>query len=288
MLATGVDSLLAAEAVGVRRLGALEQVRSDDRFHLGSLTKAITATMIATLVEEGALSWESRITEVFPEWADSIHPEMSTVMLDQLLRHAAGVAPYEDDGAPEYRALPDLPENPIEQRRAFARIALQRAPLFAPGTARRYSNGGYVIAAAMAERVTARSWESLVQDRVFRPLGMQSAGFGWPADADRAEPWGHVPAEGGDLQPLDPADVRLPAWHRPAGDISLSAQDYGRFLREHLRGLRGVDGLLQAGTVKYLHTPAGESPNALGWGVREVGGRLRSSHNGGTGCSTPP
>ena len=62
-----------------------------------------------------------------------------------------------------------------------------------------YSNLGYVVAGAMAERVTARSWESLMQERLFAPLGISSAGFGAPGvPGELDQPWGHQrdPASG--------------------------------------------------------------------------------------------
>jgi CubicO group peptidase (beta-lactamase class C family) len=276
------DTVLRVEAAGVRRLGAPAPLGTDDRFHLGSLAKAVTATLVAGLVEDGTLSWSTRAADVFPEWADSISPGLRAATLEQMLRHTSGILPYEDDAAPEFAALGTLPADPVQQRRAVARAALAAAPLFAPGTDRRYSNGGFVVAAAMAERATGRPWEALVRERVFAPLGITTAGFGWPAAGGAAQPWGHLETASG-LEPLDPdGDLQLPAWHRPAGDIHLSPRDYARFMQAHLRGLRGRDGIVRASTIRHLHTPLG-GPNGLGWGVRTVDGLPRSTHNGGTG-----
>jgi CubicO group peptidase (beta-lactamase class C family) len=61
--------LSAVGAVGVRKYGTDTPVTINDQFHLGSDTKAMTATMLATLVEEGKLSWGTRLEQVFPDLA---------------------------------------------------------------------------------------------------------------------------------------------------------------------------------------------------------------------------
>src|SRR5262249_12649333 len=82
-----------------------------------------------------------------------------------------------------------------DQREAFTAYVLGRPPAFEPGTMR-YSNAGYTVAAAMAERVTGERWGDLVRTRIFEPLGMTSAGFGWPGaggPAPRTTPGGLEP-----------------------------------------------------------------------------------------------
>ena len=68
---------LAIGAVGVRKIGSPEPIRVTDQMHLGSNTKAMTATLIGTLVDEGKLAWGSTIRDVFPELAPQLHPRIS-------------------------------------------------------------------------------------------------------------------------------------------------------------------------------------------------------------------
>jgi D-alanyl-D-alanine carboxypeptidase len=56
----------AFACVGVRRAGSHERIRPDDPFHIGSCTKAMTATVAARLVEQGKLRWETTLAEAFP------------------------------------------------------------------------------------------------------------------------------------------------------------------------------------------------------------------------------
>jgi D-alanyl-D-alanine carboxypeptidase len=283
------DSIIAAGAIGVRRLGSAEPVRITDAFHLGSVAKPLTATLMAVLVEAGTLSWTSTPAEVFPEYRDDMHPSLRAVTLEQLLAHTAGLANF-NPGTPEWAALPTLEGSPAEQRRDFGRWVLARPPERTPGSGFLYSNAGAPVAAAMAERVTGRSWEGLMQEHLFEPLGLRTAGFGWPAAADPDQPWGHQ-EEAGELAPQDPrADYQLPAWMAPAGDVHMSVLDFARIARAHLQGLRNRPGLLRPETFQKLHTPVvartERIDHALGWHVwaAAAGHRAaRSFHAGGAG-----
>jgi CubicO group peptidase (beta-lactamase class C family) len=150
-----------------------------------------------------------------------------------------------------------------------------------------YSNGGYTVAGAVAERITGESWESLMRARVFKPIGLTGA-FSWSDSADVNEPWGHHETRNG-VKPVDPRDrdEQLPAIIWPAGSVELSLDDYARFLQIHLRGLEGRDTpLLKAATIKRLHTsPVTPTDKyALGWGTQDVDGAPSSVHVGSAGA----
>lgn len=272
------DTILQGAVVGVRSLNNSEQASLENVFYLGSLTKAITAFTIASLVEEGLLSWESRPEDVFPEWKNDIHPALREINLDQMLRHSSGLTGYLEEDSPEVTGLPPMPDDPVAGRQVFARYALQHAPLFTPGSRRKYSNAGYAIAAAMAEKVSDQAWETLVNERLFAPLGISSAIFGAPAPAEPAWVQGHVYKEDS-LVPLAIPDMEGAAWLHPAENVWLSPIDYARLLQEHLQGLRGKHGLLKAATIQYLHEPMGIEPEGLGWDIAKCGHQPYSTHS---------
>ncbi len=83
-----------AHAFGVRRMNANDLVTDDDHFHLGSNSKAITATLIGALVEDSVLRWDQTIGASFPELAASMPAAWRTVTLRQLFTHRAGVAEF--------------------------------------------------------------------------------------------------------------------------------------------------------------------------------------------------
>ena len=83
--------LAAIGASGVRRVGSDVAVTTDDRWYLGSCTKAMTATLVARLVQRGELEWDTTLAQVFPERAEAMHAGYRDTTLRQLLDHRAGL-----------------------------------------------------------------------------------------------------------------------------------------------------------------------------------------------------
>jgi CubicO group peptidase (beta-lactamase class C family) len=281
------DTVLARGIAGVRRSNSTEVVEERDRFQLGSNTKAITATVLATLVEEGKLKWTTTLADVFPAWRDSMSADFRAVTIDLLLSHHAGISPFEDTGAKDFRSIPRLRGTPTERRAAFTAWVLRGKPVGPIGGKGTYSNGGYTIAGAIAERIAGESWESLVRARVFEPLSLSGA-FAWSDSADVHQPWGHYETRGGS-RPVDPRDPdeRVPPIIWPAGSVELSLDDYARFLQVNLRGLQGRDTpLLEAATIKHLHTSPVTPPDrfGLGWGLQDFDAAPASVHVGSAGA----
>jgi D-alanyl-D-alanine carboxypeptidase len=273
---------IATAATGVRRLGATERVTVRDLWHLGSCGKSMTGVVFARLVEQGLIRWDSRIEEVLPELTAVMRPEYRSVTLEQLLRHRGGIVPL--GFLDEILALPQFPGSPTAQRLAFAAYALALLPS-APIGEYAYSNGGYALAAAMAERVTHRRYEQLARGLLFGPLDI-SVQFGWPTQRSAAQPWGHIDDGNGGLVPIDLTEPQnaFPRFLTPAGNMSLTIGDFARYVQLHLRGLRGEGTLLQFDTFRRLHTPTltrGQSVNyATGWDVFRLRGERTSFHDG--------
>ena len=124
----------------------------------------MTATMIATLVEEGKLDWSSTIRKVFPARSKELHPDFKDVNLWQLLTHRAGLPANGPWWELKGRTT-------TEKRRDLLIRMMKDAPLTKPGTTHAYSNVGYAIAGLMAEQVTDHSWEDLMRDAALRAAG---------------------------------------------------------------------------------------------------------------------
>jgi len=273
------DSISEIDAVGLRRLGASDSVTLADHYHIGSNVKAMTADLVAMEVEAGRLAWDQTLAQLFPESADSMRAEYRTVTLEALLQHRSGLPAFTTMA--EVVTVPTFTGTLAEQRAAFAHWLLQRPP---GGTVGQYlySNAGYALAGVILERSASDSYETLLQTRLWTPLGI-AGGFGWPAAGGAPQPWGHRDAGLGRLMPHDPDDpaYQFPALLRPAGDAHMSIGDYAKFALLHLRGLRGGPQLLSAPTFLKLHTPNGTY--ALGWGVQYLAGATTSYHVGSAG-----
>ncbi|MFH1999773.1 MAG: serine hydrolase domain-containing protein [Planctomycetota bacterium] len=274
------DGICEVAAAGVRRNDGPEKVCLTDTFHLGSVTQSITALAIAQCVHEGLISWNTRPAAMFKELGDRIHPGYGTITLRSLLHHSAGVPAYTGDE--EFERAPVSPGTGPERRRAFSIWLLQQPPAAEPGTFL-YSNAGYAVATAMAEQATGSSWESIVRSKVFEPLGLESAGFGWPNRDDPHQPWGHGSFSGSDhCWPLGPDhEWKLNDLGAPAGDIHMSIEDLARYVQHHLRALTGRETALSADLAADLHTPYGSY--GLGWFIEGQGKDSRSFHSGSAG-----
>ncbi|MGA2247114.1 MAG: serine hydrolase domain-containing protein [Verrucomicrobiota bacterium] len=253
------DGLKFVGAVGVRKRGTEIPVTLDDLWHLGSDGKIMTSTLVARLVERGKLRWDTTLAEVFPEFAAQMHPDFRQVTLLELLSHHAGLpanldlAAYSGDSAPQLRLR-------------AAQEGLARKPVSKPGSTFAYSNLGYIIAAAAVEKTTGTAWETLITDEVFKPLHMDSAGFGGTGTAGKIDqPWPHT-ADGAPVRENGPGTDNPPVMG-PAGRIHCTIQDWARFVQDQLRGARGEPGLLKPESYHRLQTQPFGGDYALGWMV---------------------
>lgn len=248
--------LVEIGAVGVRKAGDPTTVTTKDYWHLGSNTKAMTATLIAIFVDRGKLKWDDTIAALFPDW--KIDPGYAKVTLDQLLRHEGG-APGEPPDAiwKQLWADGDSPD----ARTKFVRAILARSPGHAVGSFE-YSNAGYVIAGAALERATGQRWEQIIKTELFDKLDMKSCGFGAPGIKDTVDqPRGHD-AGGSPIEPGPAADN--PPGLGPAGTVHCSLEDYGKFLNLHALG---TPALVTPESLQHLHTPSEGGHYAGGWGL---------------------
>lgn len=271
---------------GSRALGAPDAVVVDDPWHLGSCTKAMTATLAARLVERGALRWDLPLGDALPDLAAGMEPAWRAVTLEQLLAHRAG-APRDLLRDPLWRTLFLDATTPLpELRRQVVTTVTARPPESAAGERFAYSNVGYAIAGAAIERAGGAPYEQLLRAELFEPLGLAGAGFGPPGSADRLDaPRGHR-RQGGELVAVAPGTLGAdnPPAIAPAGTVHARLRDWGAFARLHLRGARGEEGLLlRPETFRALHAARGaDGGYALGWGAVErdwAGGRALT-HSG--------
>ncbi|MEL6940194.1 MAG: serine hydrolase domain-containing protein [Cyanobacteria bacterium J06598_1] len=248
------DGAIAAKGeTGLRKTGTSVVVRPGDRWHIGGCAKAMTATLIGALVEEGALTWETTIGAALPTLKNSILPAYHNVTLEMLLTHRAGI-PKGYEAPDAWRYTWKREGTPVQHRHKVSALMLRNAPLHTPGKSYAYSTMGYCIAGHMAEKITGYPWESLIQDLVFEPLGMNSAGPGPEQNCQQiASPWGHQ-REGTPIEPGVCADQ--PAAFSPGGgSLHISMTDWSKFVAEHLKGAKGENGqLLSADTYARLHS----------------------------------
>ena len=268
--------------VGERAVGSEIPVVTGDQWHLGSTGKAMTATLVARLAEKDVVQWDDTIGEILMPVVQGIHPEYESLTFRHLLSHTGGLVDGLDDS--EYAQFEGaLDDRDIRaDRLAYAALVLDKPPLFKAGERSEYTGVGYVVAGAMLEVITGRTWEELIQTELFAPLGITTAGFGAPGIVDTLDaPRGHrLQEDGVTLTPLaGPEAANVPViW--PSGGIHMSLADHSLFLVDHLRGERGLQPvLLTPASYTTLHTPPfGYEPSepdeplrgyAMGWAIKD-------------------
>lgn len=261
-----VDGKLHALGVdGVRKHGEDREVTVDDLWHLGSCTKAMTATWLAMLVERGELRWSTTVAEAMPDLADDLHESARSITVERLLQHRAGLPA----GPPRalWMELFRYEGSDREARTDVARALLGQPVEAKLGQRYLYSNASYMIAGAIGERVVKADWQPQMRAMLFEPLGMQRVGFGPPGQKEKLDqPWGHRRAG----KRLTPFFADNPSSLGPAGTVHASLTDWAKFAALQL-GVASDKPLLRPASLAALHTPPAEGPYALGWNVTRRG-----------------
>ena len=256
---TSSEGIIAIASAGERKTGSGIKFTTSDKIHLGSCTKAMTAIMIATLVAEGKLNWDTKLIDAIPELKQKIHSDYHKITLWNLLTHRAGLFKNPSD----WGAFKNME---IKERRIALIIENMASSSSFPIGKFHYSNFGYMVAACMAEQITGLSWESLMQKRLFDPLKMTSVGFGAPNTPNKIDqPWGHKKAWyiiGWKADQSDNSEAL-----GPAGLVHLSIEDWAKFLALQMTDTKPI---LDRKFLDKLIEPIDGHFYAGGWGIAET------------------
>jgi len=252
----GSDGILALTAHG-----ALPSAKTP-QWHIGSCTKAMTATVFARLVDRGLIRFETTLAEALPDLAERMAPGFHETPMHAILTHSAGIA--KNPAQSTFRALRRSTASVVAQRRFVVTDALKESPKPERG----YSNLGYIVLGAVIEQVTGQTWEAALAKEIMIPLGISRFGHGAPG---LDHPAGHYRT--GEFWTRDRSDN--PTAYGPAGRVNLALEEWGRFIRAHLR----KSDFLTDSSRTRLHTPA-ENGFAMGWIATSRGGKRLLLHTG--------
>lgn len=284
-----------AKGYGVKTLGTQDRCDENTVFGIASNTKAMTAALLAMLVEEGQVEWDAPVTRYLPafQMSDPVVTKLMTVR--DLLVHRSGLTL----GAGDLMIWPAPTHT-----RADIVAGLKYLPIggqFRGGYA--YDNVLYVAAGAVIEAVTGQTWETVIKTRIFEPLGMTST-VASPALVDRARrasPHARLgpPIRGMGPQTVLPFDASFDA-AGPAGGVNSTPKDIGQWMLVQLGlGVRPngkrLWGESSAREMWKPHTitswsdgPTDENPArpsmqayGLGWFVQDHRGERMLWHTGG-------
>jgi CubicO group peptidase (beta-lactamase class C family) len=279
-----------ATAYGLAHRGCRVPNTVDTRFGIASGTKGLTALTVASLVEEGRLELATPARSVLGRDLPLIDDD---VTVEHLLAHRSGIGDYLDEDAVESmtdHVLP-VPVHRLATTTDYLAVLDGHPQAFAPGERFAYNNGGYVVLALIAERVSGTPFAELVRMRVCGPAGMPDTGF----------PRSDEPAERTALGYLHDEGLRTNVLHLPvrgsgdggahttAADVSAlwSALDAGRMVPLHrvadlLRPRSDVPAeQMRYGLGFWLH-PTGDAVQLEGC---DAGVSFRSVHDPAAGST---
>lgn len=266
--------------VGMRDVARKLPVTPDTVFTIASCSKAFTTFVLGTLVDEGKLDWDAPVSSVLPEFRMYDPAATATVTPRDLVTHRTGL--------PRHDML--WYNNLTLSRRELVERMRYLEPSAAPRAKWQYNNLGYVAAGYLAERITGKTWERNVQERVLDPLGMTRTNFSVldsQSSDDFAKPY--VEKDGA----LVEVPFRRVTTIGPAGSVDSTANDLAKWVALQL-GDGTVEGrrLISAATLAELHRPqiatdyAAERPDvsaqsyALGWFAYDYRGHELVEHGG--------
>jgi CubicO group peptidase (beta-lactamase class C family) len=303
------DKITAKATVGNIVYGAEQTAKESSRFHIGSTTKSMTAIIVAMLVKEGKLRYDMTLEHALPGMPMRDEYRMATI--SDLLNNKAGIIAFQltslEDPVIVKKLMEEIPAaypDPTEQRREVTKLALNLEPIAEPGTKVIYSNVGWPIVGYIAEQAAGQSYEDLLYEKIFKPLGMNTARIGgWPASGSEPDqPRGHYIDQ---ESPGNPVPQKLDdeyifsAWMNPSGGVHCSILDYALYAQEHLLGLQGKGKLLSQEEYKTMHDihvtvnlrdmyphmkQDREAMFGYGWGIakKEEGNLSAAAGSGGT------
>jgi len=255
------DSIVAIGVSGFRRYHGTVPVTIDDRFHIGSDLKAMTAGLIGVLVDRGRLQWTSTLSELLPELSSTMRDEYKTVTVRELLSQQSGLVPN--------ATVPFNQSTERQQRVAFAKWVLEQPPA-SPRGKYSYANSNYTLAGAIAERLMNAPYEQLMSDLLFEPIGMTTVGWGAAGTVNKEDqPWQYRfdGAKRIEVAPGPTSDN--PPVMSPAGRANMSIGDWALFTQTVLRAESGMKSPWTRATSHELTTAAvPTSPTdgyAMGW-----------------------
>jgi D-alanyl-D-alanine carboxypeptidase len=240
-------------------------------FEIGSVTKQFTAAIVLRLAEQGKLTLQDPVTKFLPDATFGGTP----ITLEQLLSHTAGVPNYTD--MPEW-----IPRWREDMSFATLFALFKDKPLdFPPGTLWNYSNSGYVLLGAVIEKVTGKTYEEMVEQEIFAPLGMQSSRYGHQEEIVRGRAAGYVKG------PEGWANAPYLSLTQPyaAGSLMSTVDDLarwsdaleaGKVVSIASRDRMFTSAILRGGDQDGIATRYG-----LGNAMTEVAGRPAHEHGGG-------
>jgi CubicO group peptidase (beta-lactamase class C family) len=255
--------IVLAKGYGLANVEHQVAVKPETIFQSGSMGKQFTATAVMMLMEEGKLSLEDKITKYFPDGPDA----WRNVTIRHLLTHTSGMTDYPHD----FDMRRDYTEDDLLQRMKTIPLAFQ------PGEKWSYSNMAYVMLGILIHKVSGKFYGDFLQERVFKPLEMSTAGIISEEDIVPNRAAGYRLVNG---------QLKNQNWVSPSlnttadGALYLTVYDMVKW-----DAALYTEKLLKRATLEQMWTPVKlndghNQPYGFGWALGDVRGHRIVEHGG--------
>lgn len=201
---------------------------SEMHFHIGSITKTFTATIILQLIDEGKISLHDTIDQVIQKWLpnyfDFTIPYRDTITIRNLLEMRSGMGNYSSDS----KYMRDININPLAKLdpKTLIRYGVESedTPAYPPGTRSEYNNGNYILLGIFIEKITGNTYNDEVSERIIKPLNLKNTSV--PSGPSMPDPYAHgYKYSNTDNELVDLSTATDPSWGWAAGSIISTVSD---------------------------------------------------------------
>lgn len=271
-----------SKGFGFRDVEAKKPMTPKTLFAIGSTTKAMTATVLGMLVDDGKLDWDQPLRNYLPAFRLSDPAISERITPRDLVTHRSGL-PRHDllwyNNNENTRAE-------LVERLAYLEQSADLRERF------QYNNLMFMTAGFLAGKLTGQTWEAVMRERLFDPLGMTRTNFS-VAQSQKDEDFA-FPYRSNDDQEIERIPFRPIDLIGPAGSVNSSVAEMSHWLLFNLEnGLVGERQLINPATLTDIHSPhmtTGQAPDrveisqstyGLGWFINTYRGHRRIGHGGG-------
>jgi CubicO group peptidase (beta-lactamase class C family) len=155
------DKIIYTKSMGFNDANRSQKTQTNSAYHVYSLTKILTATLVMQLIEEKKLSLTDPITKFFPHFNLKYKGKKVSINIENLLNHSSGLKDQTDE----------IPRMINGEKNLFIELP------YMPGSEAKYSNAEYIILSQIIEQVTMEEFTDLIHDYILKPLKMTESDF---------------------------------------------------------------------------------------------------------------
>lgn len=276
--------VIHSKGYGIRSIKNNLKVDENTLFGVASNTKAMTAASLGMLVDEKKITWDTKVTDVIPEFKLYDPYVTNEFTVRDLLTHRSGLGL----GAGDLMIWPD--SSTVDKAQLIHNLRYLK-PVSSFRTKYDYDNLLYIVAGEVVARVSGMTYDNFIETRIFKPLGMSKTAASWYRLKDKSNVIdGHAPYE----DKLLPVGLSFGEIANAAGGVYSNVTDMSKWITAMINGGKYGDNLdkklFSAAVAKELWTPqtlinngnpASFSSYGLGWFLSSVNGTFQATHTGG-------